>query len=700
MIIQILASAAAIAQPAATTPDTSATDGAQLEDIVVTAQKREERLQEIPLTVSAVTGSQLEKSGVLTSRDLTQLSPGLLFSQQSIVVQPTIRGVGGRGVAPGDEGTVPVYVDGVYQPVQHANAFQLANIARIEVLKGPQGTLFGRNAVGGAINVLTLDPGSEFQLKLAGTYARFDRREGEVYVSVPVGDRFGVNFSGFLGADDGYIRDLVRGGNANPTRTTALRAKAVFQTGSDGEVKLIGFYTRAKDPTSASTRPLGGNTAGRLGNPPAVIAGPYESSLDFQPIGRYRTAGTSAQFRQGFGGAEFTALASYQNTRSYSQTDSDGSARVVATNEITVRDKTYTAEARLASVGDGPLKWIVGGYYFNGTACYCPLTNNGVNPIDATQRSKAFAVFAEATYDLTDALSITGGLRYSDEKRSIYTLRNAVFVGRGSKRFTDVSPRASILYALSDRARVYATYSQGFKSGVYNTATTTLPLTPVRPETLNAYEIGLKTEPSRQLRFNLSAFYYDYVDLQVSSRNAVTNLTVLQNAATAENYGFEAQLDAAVTSAFNLSGSVAYTHARFKSFPAANILVPRADLGGNTNAFRDVSGNAIPKSPDFTANLRADYTVPLADGELTFAGNVYYSSKYFSEFSNRVRTDAFVLANARVTWVSPGEHYRITAFVDNLTDERYPITISTTATADVQVDSRPRVFGVKLQYTY
>jgi iron complex outermembrane receptor protein len=700
MLIQILASAAAIAQTPAAAPATTEADGAQLEDIVVTAQKREERLQEIPLTVTAVTGSQLEKTGLLTSRDLTQLSPGLVFSQQSIVVQPTIRGVGGRGVAPGDEGTVPVYVDGVYQPVQHANAFQLSNIARIEVLKGPQGTLFGRNAVGGAINVLTLDPATDFQLKLAGTYARFDRREGELYVSVPVSDRLGVNFSGFVGADDGYIRDLVRGGMANPSSTTALRGKIVFQTGDDGEIKLIGFYTNAKDPTPASTRPLGGNTAGRLGVPPAVIAGPYESSLDFQAVGRYHTAGTSAQLRQGFGGVELVALGSYQNTHSYSQTDSDSSARRVATNEVTVRDKTYTAEARLSSVGDGPLKWIVGGYYFNGKACYCPLTNNGTAPIDATQRSKAFALFAEATYSLTDALSITGGLRYSDEKRSIYTLRSDAFIGQGSKRFSDISPRASILYALSDKARIYATYSQGFKSGVYNTATTTLPLTPVRPETLTAYEIGLKTEPSRQLRFNLSAFYYDYVDLQVSSRNATTNLTVLQNAATAENYGFEAQVDAAVTTAFNLSGSVAYTHARFKSFPGANILVPRPDLGGNTNAFRDVSGNAIPKSPDFTANLRGDYTVPLSTGSVTLAGNVYYSAKYFSEFSNRVRTDAFVLANARITWASGDEHYRVTAFVDNLTNERYPITISTTATADVQVDSRPRVFGVKLQFTY
>ena len=585
--------------------------------------------------------------------------------------------------------------------MQHANAFQLSNIKRIEVLKGPQGTLFGRNAVGGAINVLTLDPGKEFALKASATYGRFNLRQGEVYVSVPLSDRIGFNLSGFVSADDGYIADLVRGGMANPTATEAVRGKILIRTGDEGELKLIGFYTHVSDPTAVAVRPLGGNTAARAAVPPVIIVDqPYRSALDFQPIEYYHTEGASIQFRQGLGGVELTALGSFQNTSSLSQTDSDASPRVLAFTVVGVGDKTYTGEVRISSIGNQNFNWIAGGYYFNGEACYCSLISAGAAPTDATQRSKAYALFAEASYRLGESLTLTGGLRYSDEIRNIFTLRGGIFLGQDSKRFTDVSPRASILYALSEKARVYATYSRGFKSGVYNTSSVTLPLVPVDPEYLNAYEIGLKTEPTRQLRFNLSGFYYDYQNLQVSSRNTATNLTVLQNAATAESYGIEAQLDASVSRNFNLSAAIAYTHSRFKAFPSANVTVPRSNLTGNTSAFIDASGNVLPKAPDFTGNIRADYTVPLSSGSLRFATSLYYSSKYFSEVSNRLQTDAFVTVNARISWLSEGEHYQVTGFIENLTNNRHALTISTAANADTIVDSRPRSFGIKVQYKY
>jgi iron complex outermembrane receptor protein len=689
-----------------------ASDGPQLGEIIVTAQKREERLQAVPATITAATGEALEVAGLTTSRDLTQLAPGLVFSQQSIVIQPTIRGVGGRGVAPGDEGTVPIYVDGIYQPVQHANAFQLANIKRIEVLKGPQGTLFGRNAMGGAINILTLDPGSDFALKASAAYGTFNMMQGELYVSAPLGERAGVNLSVFHGEDDGYIDDVLRGGKANPSSTTAIRGKLKFDIGSDGDIKLIGFYTESDDPTPVSTRPLNGNTAGNVAIPPVfIVTEPYQTANDVAPVQYYNTRGVSGQWRQGLGFAELTAMASWQKTRSYSQTDSDATPRVLSRNEVGVDDRTITGELRLASSGNTRFKWLAGAFYFNGKACYCDITTfNGAvanPPTNATQRSEAFALFVDTSYKLSDPLTVSAGVRYSNEVRSIYTLRGGAFVGSASRRFTDFSPRFSITYELSPRARIYASYSKGFKSGVYNTSSTTLPLVPVNPEKLHAYEVGLKTEPNSQLRFNFSGFYYDYRDLQVSARNATTNLTVLQNAAKAESYGLEAQLDAAVTRQLNLSASVAYTHARFTDFPGAQVLNPttavvggRTVQTGNASSFINASGKALPKAPDWTVNLRADYTVPVGEGSLRFAGNLYHSSRFYAEFANRIYTDAYTTIGASVKWSAPGDQFSVTGFVDNLTDERHALTVSNSATSDFTVDSRPRTFGVRLQYTY
>jgi iron complex outermembrane receptor protein len=461
---------------------------------------------------------------------------------------------------------------------------------------------------------------------------------------------------------------------------------------------LTAHYAHVIDASAVALHPLNGITSGIL-VPGTVIPGKYQTAANQRQSAEYHTEGASLQFRHSFSSFDVSGLASYANTESQTNLDTDQTTRPQSYSLIGTTDETWTGELRAVSTGDGPLQWVVGVYYFDALACYCDLNTSGTI-IRAAQGSKAYAAFGELTYDLTDRLSATAGLRYSEETRTIETYRNSVFVGTDEAVFDNISPRASLIYKINDRARVYATYSQGFKSGVYNAATTTLPLRAVNPEELTAYEIGLKSEPSRSIRFNLSAYYYDYTDLQVSSRDVVSNLTLLQNAAAVEIYGAEAQLDWALTSQWNVSAGLAFTHARFTDFPGANVLNNLPSGGGNASSFMDVSGKSVPKTPDYTLSVRSDYTVPLAAGELTFAGNVYYSSKYYSDFHNRLTTDAAVVINAQVSWLAPGQQWKLTALVDNLTDDDRPITQSSGALSDFQSEVRPRSFGVRVTYDF
>jgi len=693
VLIALACSVSAFATAAAAQPV------AQVEEVIVTAQKREERLQQVPLTVSAITASQLERSGVSGTRDLLQLTPGLNLVQTSFVPQAVIRGVGTRGVGPGDESTVPIYVDGVYVSLQAANAFELSNIERVEVVKGPQGTLFGRNAVGGAINVLTKDPKHSFEGKLAASYGSFHKREGELYISGPLSDTLAANLSVYGAADDGYIKDLVHGGNVNPASTSVYRGKLLWTPTDRTEVKLIANYTFVIDSSAVAFHPYNGITTARRANPPVYFPGKFELASDQPILSQFFTEGASLHARQKFSFMDLTAIGSYQYSKNFSNQEQDGT--VFNAGSITTqrsRDQAYTGEVRATSTMDGPLKWIAGIYGFQAKSCYCDLVNTNV-PLRAVQRAKAFAVFGEATYALGD-LSATAGLRYSHEKRSIFTTRSGLFIGDGSKSFSKVTPRVSLTYNFSERARVYGTYSQGFKSGVYNASSVATPLVPVNPETLDAFEVGFKSEPSRQLQVNLSTYLYNYDNLQVVARNFTTGATLLQNAAKARMYGAELQFAYAATPYWNISGGAAYTHARFVRFPGASVVSPRPDLIGTQSVTADVAGNAVPRSPDWNVSLRSDYTVPLSVGKLTFAGNVYYSSKYYFDFGNLFPQKAYVIVNARATWTSEDGRYRVTGFVDNATNNDRILSLSTNTIAIVQTDSRPRSYGVKVEYAF
>lgn len=682
----------AIAQQASANGDAAADNG----EILVTAQRRSESAQNVPITLSVFSGDDLRNSQVVTTADLATVTPGLNFSQSQGSAQPRIRGVGTSGIGPGEESAVPLYVDGVYQAFMHGNLFNLNAVKRVEVLKGPQSTLYGRNAAGGAIVIVTDDPQQTPALRLNVEYGSFDRKEISSYVTGGLGSTLSANLAMRYSFDRGYIRDLQRGGYVNPSKNASIRGKLLWEPSPDATFKLTVNHDHVDDPTGTSIHPVDGVTQSRQTNPNVFLASGYNSKLDAKPVVRSNLTGGSLSSTIGIGTLTLDLLGSYADADSTQILDGDGTDVNTSVTVFVRKSKTWTGEARLSSPADRPFSWTVGAYYFNDDSSYDPLTTTrGANVFLGHQNAKAYDVFGEATYAFNDRISLTGGLRYSEETRSKTLSRNGVFVGAGERSFNNLSPRASLRVELSDNVQTYLTYSQGYKSGLYNLSDTAFPFKPVNPEKNKAYELGLKSNLGGGSRFNVSAFYYDYTNLQVLAPGlGAGNTSILQNAATSEIYGAEAELFLRLTSQWNLRVAPAWTHARYKDFKRAAVTLPLPSGFGGAAAVRDASGFPVARSPDYTLTVSTDYSVPLGSGTMTAAATYYYRSEYYWDPVKDFREPPVHLVSSRLSWTTGDEKATFYVFGSNLLDEKYNVYAFQATASRGAVLARPRTFGV------
>ena len=377
--------AQALAQDAAPTDQ-----GATLEEVVVTAQRRVENVQDVPATVTALSGEQLEAAGIGSTKDLTYVTPGLLWGRSTSFSQPTIRGIGSRG-GTGDESNVATYVDGVYQAESFGTIFELANVERIEVLKGPQGSLYGRNATGGAVIVTTTAPSFTPEGRVSATYGDFEYTKLSAYVSGPLwGDKLAGSLSGVRVNDHGFVDNVYTGGTQGMTRNNTLRGRLLFVPTEEMEFQLNGFISNMKNTITLSLQPYYGNSAART---PAntfgiplnirVPTGKYQTATEFEPPINTRVSGADLQFKYDFGPATLRMIASGQDTRVYSDQDLEFSPLPLSYYEYEVSGRGYNQDITLTSNSEGPISWIVGasafqykgvspansgGFYFTGSA--------------------------------------------------------------------------------------------------------------------------------------------------------------------------------------------------------------------------------------------------------------------------------------------------------------------------------------------
>lgn len=683
------AGAAALASSLLATPalaQDSAADEANSNDIIVTAQRRNERLEDVPMSVSVVTAETLSNAGVASLRDLSNVTTGFTLNQAGGFPQPTIRGITTTINGTNLENNVAIYVDGLYQVSGQAINIDLPNVESIQVLKGPQGTLYGRNATGGALLLSTITPGKDWHGKAEFTYARFDDKRGSAYVAGPVSDRIGISLAGYYRRSDGYTKLTSRTvpGETKccgaPVEQDSFRAKLKADL-SDNFTATLGYaYTHTSDPR--------GNLFAPLENVRAVLAPAYATAPRELGVAAY-DIGTQIETKQHDGSltleldsgiGKLKSITGYSQVSSITSFDFDGTYLNGQWSSSTGRSRTFQQALDLSVDTIENFDLVVGANYFQDrfkftdpSRFYSGANNNSgatEQPLSTytllttsffEQKKDAWAIYGDATYHIGQ-LSINVGGRYSKEKQSV--LGNvdpnpilagtptfaAVFRAPNNKSttFSQFTPRASVRYELAPRTNLYFTYSKGFRSGAYNASMPANPndWVPAKQETVDSFELGLKGA-GRNFRFEASGFYYDYKNLQVAATiigaSGAPVITVT-NAPKAKIYGAEASFDWEPVENLTLRAGATWLHARYgDGFYFSSVGVANAGAGGavgintnadllktyfNVNQIQNLSGLQMSRAPDFAGNAGINYFIPNGEGGLRFDANVRYTASY------------------------------------------------------------------------
>ena len=713
---QAQSAAAAPAESAAAQPDEG------IADIVVTAERRATSVQDTPLAVSAVSGDNLRGREINTLENLAPSLPNVNFGKNVGFARVAIRGVGLDTTVAGQEGRVAVHTDGVYISRPSAAISSFFDVDRVEVVRGPQGTLYGRNATGGAINVITNDPKQEFGGYARLTAGNYGLVASEGAITGPVSDTLSARFAYTITRRGGYGKNLLDGSDIDDDKEMAIRGKLRFAPTANFDITLAADYFQQDDNAfvyhflgrgSPTVVPFGTVLGGR------VAANPRDMYSETDQINTRRFYGFSAIANLDLGAATLTSITAYRSSKLDYQSDADGTDALVSRFQIQEDADQFSQELRLGGTA-GRLKWVVGAYYFSEDI----FANNAFRPMrrlvgptplaqgvdyrgDMTTR--AYAVFGQADYELVDRLSITVGARYSSERKGIDSRGVVDFVTPynatrplnynqfqdDSVRQSSFTPRLGVQFKPNDDVMLYATYAKGFKSGGY-AVTSIAP--PLRPEKLTDYEGGIKAEWfDRRLRTNLSAFYYDYADLQVQKIDGAAAIPL--NAAQATVKGVELEFVAKPVSALELSGNISYLDATFDSFVTGDTARPAL---GNI----DLAGNRLQQAPKYTVNLAAAYRVPVGSGSVTLRGEMNYVDRVFFSFYNRpeVSQPANTKYNAFLNYAANGDGLNASLWVRNLTNRR---TVSSSQVSAGFVGfpimgafDPPRTYGVTFGITF
>lgn len=698
----------------------------RIDEVVVTAQRREESAQDVPISITAITADGLAKAGITNTRDLGLVTPGLRYDTHGAYVTPAIRGVT-TTLSSNNEANVATYVDGVYQPALLAAIFDLPDVRQVEVLKGPQGTLFGRNATGGAILIKTLAPDlTEFTGRVSAGFSSFNTQTATGFVSVPlVEDKIAFSFSGLFEDTDGYKKNLLRNGNEDGAEieTSIVRGKLRFVPWEGADFTLTGLYSDKEDHDILRNSNWHGNNAladnALAANPPVIIADePHEFATDLDPVTDTQQTSFSLHGDMEMGPGVFSVTASYLDIDQYLLTDGDNSP--FGATEFTVGSYNESRSLELIYSTDqlGSVRAVGGLYYFYKDAGQEPFqANNYQIAIYNRDQVTSYAAFGELTYDITDRLSVTGGLRFSQDEVEADA---AIVFGSpvppasiphlGDTDWDSVDPRLSVLYELTDDTNIYASYSQGFKSGVYNSASFNFTLfsfqqTPVDPEEIEAYEIGLKSS-SGNTTFNAAVFYYDYTDQQVQAISSAALpggntilVAQLTNAASSTIWGAEVGGVWQATDAFSLAFGGTYLDAEYDSYMGAGVNTP-IGLGVIIPETIDASGNTMIRSPEFSGHLTGQYELTTDSGHWGASATLFGSTEVFHDVAGRVRQPGYAKLNAALYWESLSGNLEVRFWGRNITDSESLNSLISSLSYDAVTYEPRSAYGVDLTYSF
>ena len=728
-----------VARAQSAEPSSGSAQG-ELTEIVVTAQKRQEKIQEVPLSITVVTSDDLNKQGATNNLDLTQMVPGVKIDRVAGFTNPSIRGVSTLINLPGADPNVATYIDGIYQANPGSGTFDLPDVQRIEVDKGPQGTLFGRNATGGAIQVFTLDPSETLAGHLSYSYASFNDQTVKAFLAGPIiPDKVFASISGFEENADSYYTNIGPYMKLNGVSSHIIRAKLIVKVTDDLTLSFMGFGGQHSDSNGQLGNPLNGITQAAAIPGSVFSAQPYTVAGNVAPKSLAIVNGGSGKAEYDSGIGVVTLTTSYNYTNAHLVLPTFG-AYVPGGGEYYHQNspnQTYQSEVDLVSPKYGPFSYIGGLGYYNDSQTFDPLNVTFDGPVVASiyskQTSHAYSAFGEATYEFTDDLSAVLGARYTDEARGIFgqtylpaapafffatppssTTPPNGWTQDGSKTFVGITPRFSLREKITSNTNVYFTYSEGFKSGLFNASN--LPVPPstkapeyVKPEKLKSYEIGIKSAPASWYSINASTFLYKYTNQQVASGELVNGvpLAIDQNAGKSTIYGADIEGKVKPLTELTLSSGISLLHTRIDEFDNAVLNVP--DAPGNAGTISTlctpptctVVGNQLPRSPEWTVSFSGTYDKDFAIGNASLTANVFHTAKtyydYGNYFSQAPYTDVGFQASLKPAAIP---HLTLTAFGKNLTNNTVILGLFPQVTAVIASWAPPRTFGGTISYDF
>ncbi len=706
VMLALLVSTSFHAQMAsAQTADGSAATGQSsdgLEEIIVTAQRQSENIQKVPIAVTAITASQLAAKGVTSNAALEGAVPSLTVPELGAAYKPFLRGVGSDLTTATDEPAVATYVDGFYIPQVTGNFLSLNNVQRIEVLKGPQGTLFGRNATGGVIQVITRDPSYDPHMELEFGYGNYQTVDVGAYVTGGLSDKLSADLAvQYSNQMNGYGTNLSTGKDIHTVRTSSIRSKWKLEASDNDTLTLILNYNSYKSDGEIFNAVPGQIVVNPL-NPGSGYAGRY-NALTNSPNGVDQYAyGVGFRYEHESDWGKFVSSTGYTyNTQDYFA-DTDLSAQPLIVAAILPTAKSLSQEFQLMGKS-GRLDWQVGAFLFQYKGQFDLLISGdivGGSNLDTftSTRTRSAASYAQATYEVLDNLKLTAGIRYTkDWQRKAGTgFFGPVQIYPSSVVKQSASAptwRLAANYQFTPSVMGYVSWNRGFKSGGLGLDITSPSF---RPEKIDAYEVGLKSELfDRHVRFNIAAYLYDYSDLQVQVINSQGTGINTFNAATARMKGIDADLTIAPFENFTLDGGISLLNAKYRAFDGAVFY----NLDGTFDIL-SAAGNRTPNAPKFSASGTATYAIPTEIGKFTISGTVIHKSVSYNSPDNRLAFPAYTLVNGGLSWTASDERLGASVWVKNLTNAHYRTALFQSVFAFGQIEAPPRTYGVKLNYKF
>jgi iron complex outermembrane receptor protein len=711
-----------------------------LEEIVVTARKREENLQETPISVDAFTAESIAKLSATGINDVGRSSPNVLMTAGDSGGQDAavfIRGIGQFDYFGTVDPGVAVYIDGIYQGRAIGGNIDPSDIERIEILKGPQGTLFGRNALGGAVNIVTVAPDDQFDGHVKVGFGERDLEVTQGAVNIPIiPDALLSHVSFSQRTQNGYVNLFAYPGKTDfAVDELALRASLKWTPNDKFTAELDGDYRRGRDTppgvinrfiNTSDTTPVGVTIPAGANN--YRSNSPYFSFSGAYPVDNTDSWGTGLTLNyQLANNIALKSLTAYRTVKSLVNNDQDGTPYIIYDYSPTTYQNQISEELQLNSTFfDNRLALTTGLYFFresindaNSVDVGGPQTVGPTSPVvellqGAMPTNKSDAVFTQGTFKITDPWSITAGIRYNrDTTHIVYDQRLDnrdglvpflpptifYYLPAGTTRdksWSSVTPKAGTEFKISDDVLAYFSYARGFRSGGFNGKLTPgEPPLPYDPETLDSYELGVKSEWfDKRLRLNGALWYYNYNNIQ--EQVAEQGFFSTANAGRAHLKGFELEVVSIPVRGLQINAGLGYTDAYYVS------LIPGAIIAGLQ------LNDPLPLTPKWTGNLGIEYSFPIGHlGDITMRGDYSFTAKYIAVPNNAPddTIDGYSLVNTRLSWNPRGGHWETAFYVKNVFNRFYIInTQDLSASGSLGVNNywpgEPRTWGGEISYKF